>query len=104
MITVIGYILTTLGFGGLAYSLFTVNTNKRYSWTSPFSSFEKTIIAVAIISFIILLVGIIMVIFSFVKKKNEDKLNSLKNLGCCQHTTIMSPQKADHSELIIVFE
>ena len=42
MITVIGYILTTLGFGGLAYSLFTVNTNKRYSWTSPFSSFEKT--------------------------------------------------------------
>ena len=49
MITVIGYILTTLGFGGLAYSLFTVNTNKRYSWTSPFSSFEKTIIAVAII-------------------------------------------------------
>ena len=81
MITVIGYILTTLGFGGLAYSLFTVNTNKRYSWTSPFSSFEKTIIAVAIISFIILLVGIIMVIFSFVKKKNEDKLNSLKNLG-----------------------
>ena len=37
MITVIGYILTTLGFGGLAYSLFTVNTNKRYSWTSPFS-------------------------------------------------------------------
>ena len=45
MITVIGYILTTLGFGGLAYSLFTVNTNKRYSWTSPFSSFEKTIIA-----------------------------------------------------------
>ena len=64
MITVIGYILTTLGFGGLAYSLFTVNTNKRYSWTSPFSSFEKTIIAVAIISFIILLVGIIMVIFS----------------------------------------
>lgn len=76
-----GYILTTLGFGGLAYSLFTVNTNKRYSWTSPFSSFEKTIIAVAIISFIILLVGIIMVIFSFVKKKNEDKLNSLKNLG-----------------------
>ena len=81
MITVIGYILTTLGFSGLAYSLFTVNTNKRYSWTSPFSSFEKTIIAVAIISFIILLVGIIMVIFSFVKKKNEDKLNSLKNLG-----------------------
>jgi len=81
VITVIGYILTTLGFSGLAYSLFTVNTNKRYSWTSPFSSFEKTIIAVAIISFIILLVGIIMVIFSFVKKKNEDKLNSLKNLG-----------------------
>ena len=70
MITVIGYILTTLGFGGLAYSLFTVNTNKRYSWTSPFSSFEKTIIAVAIISFIILLVGIIMVIFSFVKKSS----------------------------------
>ena len=78
MITVIGYILTTLGFSGLAYSLFTVNTNKRYSWTSPFSSFEKTIIAVAIISFIILLVGIIMVIFSFVKKKMRISLIHLK--------------------------
>lgn len=74
---VVGYILTFLGGSGLFYSFVTIKTDHSHTWRSPFTTFETTIMVVCILSLIVLVAGIMIIIFSVVKKKNQDMLNKL---------------------------
>lgn len=76
---VIGYILTILGCFETTFSFLTIANDRRYSYTAPFTSHERTIIAMLIISIIILIAGIFVIIFSIVKNKNESKLREITN-------------------------
>lgn len=77
---IIGYILTALGCFGTAFSFITISNDHRYTYRAPFSDHEKAMMAMLIISFIVLVVGIITIIFSVIKSKNEAKLKQITNV------------------------
>lgn len=74
---VIGYILTGLGIGGFSYSCYTMQHTHRYTWRPPYSDFETRIIAFCIVSFIMFVLGIMLIIFSVIKRKNQAKLSQI---------------------------
>ncbi|MGN1132687.1 MAG: hypothetical protein ACI4RL_07235 [Ruminococcus sp.] len=74
---VIGYLMTAFGTAGTFGSIIYIMNDRRYSYTSPFSSHEKTLMAICIISFILLVAGIMTIIFSVIKNKNDGKLNEI---------------------------
>ncbi len=77
---VIGYILTVLGILG---SVFTVNymSHDRYTYSAPLTSHETMVFAIFIVFAVMAAAGIITIIFSIVKKKNQDTLNRITNLN-----------------------
>lgn len=76
---IIGYLMTTVGGCGCLGTIFYIMNDHRYSYKSPFSSHEMTMMWLAIISFVIFVIGIMVIIFSVIKNKNQQKLNSLTN-------------------------
>jgi NhaP-type Na+/H+ or K+/H+ antiporter len=76
----IGYILTMFGISGTVFSYLTITNDRGYSYTAPFTNHEMTMMAIMIISFIVLVSGIMTIIFSAVKSKNEAKLKEIENL------------------------
>ena len=74
---IIGYILTFFGASGTAGSIMYIMNDHRYTYRAPFSSHESAMMAICIISFIIFVAGIMTIIFSVIKNKNQAKLNEL---------------------------
>ncbi|MCI8282362.1 MAG: zinc ribbon domain-containing protein [Lachnospiraceae bacterium] len=76
---VIGYILTVLGILG---SVLTVNymSHDRYTYTAPLTSHETMVFAVFIVFAVMAAAGILTIIFSLVKKKNQDTLNRITDM------------------------
>lgn len=78
---VIGYILTFLGCFGSAFSFVTISNDHRYTYRAPFTDHERTMITILVISIIVLVAGILTIIFSVIKNKNEAKLKEITNLN-----------------------
>lgn len=77
---IIGYILIVLGVFGMVGSFTTISNDWRYTYKPPYTDHETTMIALLIISVVVFIVGIMVIIFSVVKKKNEDKLKEITNI------------------------
>lgn len=76
---IVGVILIIIGVFGTASSFKVLVETHKYS--SLYTSADKGPMMFFIVSFIILLAGIIVVIFSIIKKRNEDKLESLTRIN-----------------------
>lgn len=74
---IVGYLLTFFGAGGTVGSIMYIMNDRRYSYSAPFTSHETTLMTICIISFIALVAGIMTIIFSVIKNKNQAKLDSL---------------------------
>ena len=69
---VLAIILTVLGGIGEVYALMTINSEKNalfgYSYTAPFTEHEIFFIALAVVSAILLIIGLVGLV---AKKKND---------------------------------
>lgn len=74
---IVGYLLTFFGASGTVGSIMYIMNDRRYSYRVPFTSHETTFMTICIISFIVLITGIMTIIFSVIKNKNQAKLDSL---------------------------
>lgn len=79
-VALLGMIMIIVGGIGLFGSIYKINNSYGYTWRAPFSDFETMMMALVIISFIIAIVGILLVIFANVKSKNEAKLRNIENI------------------------
>lgn len=75
MIMVIGYILSAVGISGTILIVSYISNNR-------ISTDHETMVLVAFSAcLIIAIVGILSIIFSIIKKRNEDTLSRLNNIG-----------------------
>lgn len=80
---IIGTILTVLGGFGWVFSgvyIFNDINSNRYTYSSPLTDHEMMMLSFFVICLIIDLVGVLMIVFSIAKKKNEDKLQKIQNM------------------------
>ncbi|MGN0459484.1 MAG: hypothetical protein ACI4HL_01075 [Ruminococcus sp.] len=74
---IVGYLMTAFGAGGTFGSIVYIMNDRHYSYTSPFTSHEKSVMTILIISVILLVAGIMTIIFAVIKNKNEGKLKEI---------------------------
>lgn len=79
MAMVIGYILTGVGAMGTAYFWTYIENDYWYTYTSPLTSHESTMLTLLFLSFVMLIGGILSIIVSVLKNKNAGKLNQIQN-------------------------
>mgnify|MGYP003107718843 FL=1 len=81
---IIGYILIILGIFGVSGSVVTIKNdlqNYYYTYSSPYTSHETTMLTLLFICMVMLMLGIAVIIFTVLKKRNEDQLNKVNNYG-----------------------
>ncbi len=77
---IIGMILTVVGGMGVFSNISTIVNNRRYTFTAPFSDYETRIMTLLVFSFIVAIIGIMLMIFAAVKSKNEERLRGIQNI------------------------
>ena len=81
---IIGYILIILGIFGVSGSVVTIKNDLEYNYytySSPYTSHETTMLTLLFICMVMLMLGIAVIIFTVLKKRNEDQLNKVNNYG-----------------------
>ena len=82
---VIGYILAIVG-AIASFSVWGVISSETgrgwgyYTYTPPYTDHETTMILLFIICLVVTAAGILMIIFSVMKKSNQDSLQRLQNM------------------------
>lgn len=77
----IGIFMTVLGAIGSISTLLNIANDPYYTYTAPFSKHETTMMTLFFISFIIFCVGLVILILSYMKNKNQNKLNEIMNIN-----------------------
>ncbi|MBR3083229.1 MAG: hypothetical protein IKH03_01465 [Oscillospiraceae bacterium] len=68
---IVGLILASAGVGGVAATLInTVRLNR----------FPSSMVTFFVVSFLLLIIGVLLIAFSVIKKRNKDRLDSLRGL------------------------
>lgn len=78
---VIGYILSAIGIIGTVFMGSYISNDRRYTYSPPFTDHETMVLVVLFACLIMAIVGVLSIIFSIIKKRNEDALNRLNNIG-----------------------
>lgn len=79
MSMVIGYVLTGFGAFGTFYFWSYIENDHWYTYTSPLTSHESTMLTLLFLSLATLVGGIMTIVFSVLKNKNSGKLNQIQN-------------------------
>ena len=74
---IVGYLMTAFGAGGTFGSIIYMMNARHYSYTSPCTCHEKSVMPILIFSVILLVAGIMTIIFAVIKNKNDGKLNEI---------------------------
>lgn len=75
-----GLLLVFLGGFGTGGMILYISNDTRYTYSSPFTDHELVMMALLIIFFILLVIGILVTIFSFIQKNNQDTLSRIESL------------------------
>ena len=81
VVMIIGCILSALGISGTILIGSYISNNRTYTFSPPFTDYETMVLVVFFACLIMAIVGILSIIFSIIKKRNEDTLNRLNNIG-----------------------
>lgn len=81
MSMIVGYILTGLGAFSTFYFWSYIENDHWYTYTSPLTSHESTMLTMLFLSFALLIGGIVTISFSVLKNKNSGKLNQIENFN-----------------------
>lgn len=76
-----GIILASLGLIGTVYAGAYIENDWRYTYTSPFTDHEKMVLFLLFVCVVAAVVGIVSIIFSVIKKKNQDMLNRVQEVS-----------------------
>lgn len=77
----IGYILSAIGIIGTVFMGNYISNDSRYTYSPPFTDHETMVLVVFFACLIMAIVGVLSIIFSIIKKRNEDALNRLNSMG-----------------------
>mgnify|MGYP002539719361 CR=1 FL=1 len=80
MAIVVGLILATFGIVGVIEMSNYISNDWFYTYTSPLTNHEMTMIAFLVIFAIVAAVGIFVILFTVIKKRNSDTLRRLENM------------------------
>ena len=87
-----GILLSAFGLGGtFGFWNYIVN-DIRYSYRSPFTSHELTILCLLFLSVAMLLAGILVIIFAVIRKNNQDRLQRVERMGPGNQMAGVCPQ------------
>ena len=76
----VGMILVVLGFCGSTSMWSYISNDRRYTYSPPFTDHELMMLGMFILCLISLMVGIVMIVFSIIKKNNTDTLQRLESM------------------------
>lgn len=57
-----------------------ISNDRRYTYSTPFTDHEVSVLIILFICVIACIVGIIMIVFEIIKKNNNDTLHRLQNM------------------------
>lgn len=78
---VAGYVLTILGSIGSLLMINLISNDRYYTYSAPFTDHETMMLFLLIVCFVMDAVGIITIVFSVLKKNNQDTLTRITNMG-----------------------
>lgn len=76
----VGILMTFLGGIGSISTFLNITNDPYNSYISPFNKHETTMMTFFFLSFIILLAGLVILILSYIKNKNQNKFNQIMNI------------------------
>lgn len=76
-----GLIMTSLGLIGTFSAISYIENDRHYTYSAPFTDHELTVLFLFVVCLIVAVVGIILIIFSIMKKKNQDALSRIQEVN-----------------------
>lgn len=74
-----GFFMFCFGGAGTYMSWTYMENDRRYTYRPPLTDHESTVIAIFTVCLIVAVVGLLITVFSIIKKRNEDSLAKLVN-------------------------
>ena len=74
-----GFLLIFIGAFGTGGMMLYIS-NHHYTYSSPFTDHEILMLAILCIFFILLVAGVLTIIFSYVRKSNQDTLTRIQSM------------------------
>lgn len=78
---IVSYLCIVLGIMGSIFMVTFIGQDTRYTYTPPFTDHEMTMLFFLVVCVALAAAGILGVIFSVVKKRQEDTLQRIQNMG-----------------------
>lgn len=78
---ILGYILSTIGIMGSIFMGSYILSDSRYNYSIPLTDHETMVLGIFLVFLIAAVTGVVSIIFSIMKKNNEDTLNRINSIG-----------------------
>lgn len=75
----VGILLLSFGIGGTIGSLSYISADQRYTYVPPFTDHERLVLGIFVLFLILAAAGFLTVLFTIIKKRNQDTLRRIKS-------------------------
>lgn len=75
----VGILLLACGIGGAVGSLSYISADQRYTYVPPFTDHERLVLGIFVLFLILAAAGFLTVLFTIIKKRNQDTLRRIKS-------------------------
>lgn len=86
-----GFLFIVFGLSGTVYMWNYISSDTRYTYNFPLTSHESIMLVLFALFLVMLIIGIMTVIFSVIKKNNQDTLSRIENIGQNGHIKGICP-------------
>lgn len=98
----IGLFMSIFGGVGSVLSFLKIINDPYNSYIAPFNKQETIMMTLFFVSFVVFCIGLVVIILSYMKNKNENKLNEIMNIeGTKSDGSILTKNKCPNCNLNI---